>query len=227
MQLAGIDTNKTPSSTTPTGNSELGKTEFLKLMMAQLANQDPTSPQSNEAFIAQLAQFATVELMQSQNQNLEQLIVAQTAGNQTGVAELIGKDVVFRTGELSLSADGSSMPITATLPEDAATMLVSIKDENGKVVRTINQGAQQAGSVDVQWDGLDQLGNPLPVGTYTVDVVATAMDGTVIDGIRVGARGHVDGISFENGGPELILGSLKIPLGAVVEIIEPQNQENP
>ena len=119
------------------------------------------------------------------------------------------------------------MPITATLPEDAATMLVSIKDENGKVVRTINQGAQQAGSVDVQWDGLDQLGNPLPVGTYTVDVVATAMDGTVIDGIRVGARGHVDGISFENGGPELILGSLKIPLGAVVEIIEPQNQENP
>lgn len=227
MQLAGIDTNKTPSSTTPTGNSELGKTEFLKLMMAQLANQDPTSPQSNEAFIAQLAQFATVELMQSQNQNLEQLIVAQTAGNQTGVAALIGKDVVFRTGELSLSADGSSMPITATLPEDAATMLVSIKDENGKVVRTINQGAQQAGSVDVQWDGLDQLGNPLPVGTYTVDVVATAMDGTVIDGIRVGARGHVDGISFENGGPELILGSLKIPLGAVVEIIEPQNQENP
>ena len=100
MQLAGIDTNKTPSSTTPTGNSELGKTEFLKLMMAQLANQDPTSPQSNEAFIAQLAQFATVELMQSQNQNLEQLIVAQTAGNQTGVAALIGKDVVFRTGEL-------------------------------------------------------------------------------------------------------------------------------
>jgi flagellar basal-body rod modification protein FlgD len=221
MRIASVDTTNTPTTATPTGNSQLGKDEFVKLMMAQLAHQDPSSPQSNEAFIAQLAQFATVELMQQSNANLESLIIAQAAGNQTGVAQLVGKEVLFRTNEIALTADGTSLPIAAHLPEDAANVVVTVKDESGRVVRSMQLGAQDAGSFDVAFDGRDDQGNQLPAGTYTFEVSATSLDGSVVDGIVCGARGHVDGVSFANGAPELILGSLKIALNDVVEISEP------
>ena len=232
MEIGSVDPNQAPSTSTPTGSSRLGKDEFLKLMMAQLGHQDPTAPQSNEAFIAQLAQFATVELMQTQNSNLEQLLVAQAAGNQTAVAQLVGKDVMFRTGELSLAADGTSPPLSVTLPKEAGNVVVNIKDDSGKVVRTLQLGAHAAGSFDVSWDGRDDQGNPLPAGSYSFEVSATATDGTVMDGIVSGARGHVDGVSFANGAPVLLVGSLQIALGDVVEVSEPdatpsQGQENP
>lgn len=231
MQIAATDPSQAPSSNTPTGSSRLGKDEFVKLMMAQLAHQDPTAPQSNEAFIAQLAQFATVELMQSQNENLESLILAQTAGNQTAMSNLVGKEVMFRTGELDLAADGTTTPIAATLPADAANVVVTIKDESGRVVRSLELGAHHAGNLDVTWDGLDEQGNPLPAGKYAFEVSATTMDGAVMEGIVRGARGHVDGVSFASGAPVLILGSLQIALGDVVEIAEPSPsgtaQENP
>jgi len=231
MQISAADPSLAPSSTTPTGSAKLGKDEFVKLMMAQLAHQDPTSPQSNEAFIAQLAQFATVELMQSQNENLESLILAQTAGNQTAMANLVGKEVMFRTGELDLAADGTTTPIAATLPADAANVVVTIKDESGRVVRSLELGAHGAGNLDVIWDGLDEQGNLLSAGKYDFEVSATTMDGSVMEGIVSGARGHVDGVSFASGAPVLILGALQIALGDVVEIAEPSAsgaaQENP
>lgn len=232
MQIASPDPTQAPSTTTPTGSSRLGKDEFVKLMMAQLGHQDPTAPQSNEAFIAQLAQFATVELMQTQNANLEALLVAQAAGNQTAVANLVGKEVTFRTDELTLGADGTSSPVAVTLPKDAGNVVVNIKDESGRVVRTLQLGAHSAGDLEVAWDGRDDQGNPLPAGSYSFEVSATATDGSVMAGIVSGARGHVDGVSFSGGAPVLLVGDLQIALGDVVEINEPapadpQGQETP
>jgi flagellar basal-body rod modification protein FlgD len=230
MQLSSVDPNTTPSTSTATGNSRLGKDEFVKLMMAQLSHQDPTAPQSNEAFVAQLAQFASVELAQTTNANLEALIVAQAASNQTGVAQLVGKDVVFRTDQIAVGDDGAITEMNATLPKEAGNVVVSIKDASGNVVRTMQMGAQHAGKLDIPWDGCDDAGLELPPGNYTFSVSATGTDGAVMDDIVVGVRGHVDGVSFANGAPELIIGSLKIPLGDVVEIAEasePSEQENP
>lgn len=220
MQIAGIDPNRSVSSSDATGDSRLGKDQFLKLMMAQLANQDPTSPQSNEAFIAQLAQFASVEQMQTVNGNLEALLVAQAAGNQLGAAQLVGSDVFYRTDKVSLDGSGAVTPMEIELPASASEVVVTIKDESGKVVDTVTLGPQDAGKVPFTWDGVDANGDPLPPGTYQVEVSATTPEGGVMDGISLSALGHVDAISFANGAPELILGTLKIPLGDVVEVRE-------
>jgi flagellar basal-body rod modification protein FlgD len=193
--------------------------------LAQLANQDPTAPQASEAMVAQMAQFANLELMQNANGNLEALLVAEAAGNQTAVAELVGKDVVYRTDKVQLGPTGPGSTLEIKLPREASEVIVTIKDEDGNVVDSANLGANEAGSVDFNWDGTDAAGNRLPSGTYTIEVSATNATGDPIEGIQTGARSHIDGISFANGFPELILGSLKIGLGDVVEVTEPRTSD--
>src|SRR5918911_1658535 len=87
------------SSATPTSKTELGKDDFLKLLTAQLANQDPLQPVDNQAFIAQLAQFSSVEQLQGVSSRLDTLLLATASANQMNTASLVGKDVSF-------SADG-------------------------------------------------------------------------------------------------------------------------
>ncbi len=79
-QINGIGAIGTSASSDAVqGSNKLGKDEFLKLLVAQLANQDPTSPTDNQAFIAQLAQFSTVEQQSTMNDHLEALLVGESA----------------------------------------------------------------------------------------------------------------------------------------------------
>ena len=60
-----------------TGNSQLGKDEFLKILMAQLQNQDPTNPMKDNEFIAQMAQFSSLEQMTNMTQAFEKFASGQ------------------------------------------------------------------------------------------------------------------------------------------------------
>ncbi|MBI3974217.1 MAG: hypothetical protein HY332_23310 [Chloroflexi bacterium] len=75
---------------TPNG---LGKEDFLKLLLAQLSNQDPLRPMEDREFIAQLAQFNTLEQMQQANRNLVALIASQTLAQASA---LLGKQIEAR-----------------------------------------------------------------------------------------------------------------------------------
>src|SRR3954453_6938826 len=88
-----------PNPTAPktAGSSALGKDEFVKLLLTQLAHQDPTSPMDSQAFVAQLAQFAQVELASNANSDLERMLIGQAAAQQTSVVGLVGKDVVWKS----------------------------------------------------------------------------------------------------------------------------------
>src|SRR5450432_3182658 len=92
-------------TTTPTDKSTLGKDDFLKLLMAQMSNQDPSNPTDSSTFVAQLAQFANVEQLQSVNQSLDTLLVAQSSSNQTQAIGLIGKNVSYKSS--SVTFDGT------------------------------------------------------------------------------------------------------------------------
>ncbi|MCC7104531.1 MAG: flagellar hook assembly protein FlgD [Chloroflexi bacterium] len=81
-------------------SSQLGKQDFLKLLVAQLRNQDPMKPMEDKEFIAQLAQFSSLEALQSVDQRLQALSSAQSLEQ---AAALIGKQV------LANLADGSQL----------------------------------------------------------------------------------------------------------------------
>lgn len=201
------------------GSSQLGKDEFLRLMMAQLQAQDPTAPQSSEAFVAQLAQFSSVEQLTGLNSMMESLLVAQAANNQTQIAGLVGKDVVYTTDAITLGVDGAT-PVRVTPEANAADVVVTIKDESGTVVRTVHLGAADGSGLDYTWDGLDDQGRPMPEGEYSISATATDTQGNPVD-VSVGASGHIDAVSFDGGVPMLVIGGLKIPVGDVVQIAEP------
>lgn len=200
----------------PTDKSQLGKDAFMKLLVAQLGNQDPTAPMDSNAFVAQLAQFSSVELLQGMGSRLDQLLVATAANNQATVMQFVGKDVEFQSDELSLT-EGIPASFHADFPGAAEQVTVTITDENGKTVRTMQMDPVEAGDQTFVWDGLDDDGNPCPSGTYGVKVSAKDPDGNAMD-VTVRQRGRVDGVSYENGYPELLVGSLRITLADVVEI---------
>ncbi len=207
-----------PSTQDAQGNPELDKQAFLKLMMTQMANQDPTAPQDSQEMAAQLAQFSTLEVMQATNDRLDALLLGQAVGNQTSMANLIGKDIKINTSEMD-HQEGDVENINLTLQGPAEEVTVTIKNENGVVVRTLQLGEQPGGSFDMEWDGLDDNGNPAPEGVYSFDVGAIDGDDNKIES-QANIVAHVDGMSFENGYPELLCGDIRVPLENVLEIHE-------
>ncbi|QGQ46853.1 flagellar hook assembly protein FlgD [Metabacillus sediminilitoris] len=91
-------TNK--PTTTSTGNSSLGKDEFLKILMTQLQNQDPLNPMQDKEFIAQMAQFSTLEQTTNMASMLEKFLNIQS-DSLLKYSELIGKQVDWKNDEES------------------------------------------------------------------------------------------------------------------------------
>lgn len=200
----------------PKDGSELGKDAFMKLLVAQLGNQDPTSPMESSAFVAQLAQFSSVELLQSMGGRLDQLLVATAAGNQSNVVQFVGKDVQFLSDSVTLE-EGGPASFQARFPRDAGDVTVTITDENGKTVRTLQLDPMSKGDQTIEWDGLDDKGNPCGPGSYKVKVTAKDHNGNAME-VTQSQRGRVDGVTYVNGYPELLVGSRRISLADVVEI---------
>jgi flagellar basal-body rod modification protein FlgD len=197
----------------------LGKDEFLRLLTTQLQHQDPLSPMDSQAFVAQLAQFASVEQLDGLGTKLDTMLVGQASANQLGTASLVGKDVVFKTDRVSLAA-GSPAGFEVTLPGAATDTTAIIADQNGRVVRTLPLGARSSGTFSVSWDGLDDAGHPLPAGDYVVTVSATAKDGTKVDAVAA-VRGTISGITFEDQVPELLVQGRRVRMSDVLQIASP------
>ena len=83
-QAAAADSKTTTTGGNATSTSEIvSKDEFLKLLVAQLQNQDPLSPLQGDAFVAQLATFSSLEQLVSINSNIGKLVGALTPPSST------------------------------------------------------------------------------------------------------------------------------------------------
>lgn len=109
-------TNTTNSSATSTSSSaSLGENDFMTLLIAQLKNQDPSNPQDSSAFVAELAQFSSLQQETQVNQNLQQatadsmigLDVTDNTGN-TGVVTSVSNGGANSTTGLQLNITNSS-----------------------------------------------------------------------------------------------------------------------
>ncbi|AKU93022.1 flagellar hook assembly protein FlgD [Vulgatibacter incomptus] len=216
MYASGIPISQPAAASADRADSSLGKDDFVKLLMAQLGNQDPTSPMDSQAFVAQLAQFANLEQLQGIGSRLDSLLIAQTSSNQTATASLVGRELVYRTDSVHL--DGvSGANVMAELSAPASTVTVTVTDSTGKTVRTIRLGAAEKGSFTYGWDGLDDSGVPLPAGDYKVRIAAADEKGKSVS-VEQRGRAIASGVSFANGYPELIVAGRRIKLSDVVEI---------
>jgi len=190
---------------------------FLQLLTAQLQNQDPLSPMESNEFVSQLVQFSEVEQAISTNQSLETLIDLQTTNQATAALNYIGS-VVEATGAFG-SLDKGKAEFSYTLDEGAQSTLLVVQDEIGNVVYSTT-GDNRTGKHNFVWDGTDANGNQLPDGTYQLSAEARDPEGALTS-LATTAYGRVTGVESSAVGTLLTFGNVKIPVGSVLTIREP------
>jgi flagellar basal-body rod modification protein FlgD len=158
-------------------NNAMDQKAFLTLFTTQLKNQNPLDPMKNENFVAQLAQFSQLEATTNMATTLKDYVNSASGERILGSASLIGKKVAVPGASAVLSA-GQKVNASIQLDEGAEGMTVEVLDSKGSVVRTAIYGAQSAGSVALTWDGLDNNGQALPDGNYTLRAKAVVQGKT-------------------------------------------------
>jgi len=183
-------------------NKELGKNEFLNLLVAQLNNQDPLAPQENGAFIAQLAQFSTVEGVEKLNTSMSSLLSGYQSSQALQASSLVGRKVIVPTDKAVVDTS-ETFKASLTLPASSDNVYVNVYDSAGTVVNRINLDQQAAGNVSFMWDGKNASGNLMPPGPYRFE--AQAAYGKETKGLSTMLPANVDSVTLGQNGGELML----------------------
>lgn len=179
------------------GTSELGKNEFMELMIAQLKNQNPLEPQDNGEFISQLAQFSSLEEMQGVSRSVDELGSQFRSTQALQASAMVGR-TVLAPSQIGILGNEGEITGTIQVPASTGGLRVSIESQNGERVRQIDLGASQAGVASFQWDGTDGNGNALPPGPYRIVAEGSYPGGTEQLSTMVSA--NVDSVSLGQGG---------------------------
>jgi flagellar basal-body rod modification protein FlgD len=199
-------------------SSALGKDAFLKLLVAQISHQDPLKPMDDTAFVAQLAQFSSLEQMMGVNTRLDSLASQQSGTTNASLASMVGKSITLDGSTLALDGTQASAPVTFTLGGDAKSVDISIADPSGKTVRTMHVDSTKAGLVNAQWDGKSDAGARQPAGTYSISVLAKNQTGTAIN-VQQETSGTLQAIDLADGKATLVLDNgVSAPSSALLRI---------
>lgn len=155
------------------------KDEFLRLLVAQMQHQDPLDPQEGSEFVAQLATFANIEIGVETNQRLAALEAGQVSSSRANLMGLVGKTMTVDASQIQLTGSGPLPDFNVDLPEAATTVDIIVYDDLGNEVDRIEAGPQNKGEASIPWDGMGSNGQPLPEGSYSIEVQATNGDGVV------------------------------------------------
>ena len=203
-----------PASTAKTPT--LGQADFLKLMTAQMANQDPFNPVDNTQMVAQMAQFSSLAGISEMSTTLKAISDKLGATSASDAMAYLGKTVLTE-GATAYGRTSGGLAGAVELDGAASNVGISISNADGEVLHTQSLGAQAKGTVNYQWDGKLADGGDAGSGPFTVSVLAQA------NGKAVAARNlvwaPVESVSTAGGQPVLSVSGLgQIPVTAVRQI---------
>jgi flagellar basal-body rod modification protein FlgD len=145
-------------------NDRLGQTEFLRLMITQLENQDPFKPMESGEFLGQLAQFGTVSGIEDLQQSFRQFSQTIYSGQTLQAASLVDRNVMV-PGDMVLTDPARGVNGGAQVSA-SGEVTISVYNQAGQLVRRIPMGMQEAGLREFHWDGRDDSGALMPPGIY-------------------------------------------------------------
>jgi flagellar basal-body rod modification protein FlgD len=220
--ISPIATDSNGNQKTAESMQTLGKDDFLQLLVTKMQYQDPLNPMDDEDFIAQLAQFSSLEQMNNIATGLDeanQLSFLQMQSlNNTMAAGMIGKDIKAEYDGVYVDK-GNSSTISFTLDQAAKNVEFTIRDTDGTVVAVLNEEDLVSGANAITWDGKDRSGNQVADGYYTVQATATAASGATFTP-SLALAGRVESVVYRDGIAFLKVQGIEIPISDVIAVGE-------
>lgn len=215
----GSTSQAAPNPPPPNPKGDMSSQDtFMKLLVAELKNQDPMDPMQSRDMVAQLATLSSVQKLGAIDEKLAELQKDSVAGSSLQSANLIGKTVTARTNRLTLNSFTTSVG-GYRLQGDAKDVQVSIVDSAGQPVRTLTLNNQSAGDKTFEWDGRDVTGRRVPNGRYLFQVAASDAQGApVLTTSEV--SGPVTEVTYTNGAPEVVVGNVHVGIDDVSSVAQ-------
>ncbi|HDS1815861.1 flagellar hook assembly protein FlgD [Pseudomonas putida] len=203
LAASGVGTaaKKAADTASKTGNDSLGKDAFLQLLVTQMQHQNPLDPQDNGEFVAQLAQFSSLEGITSLNDSVSAITSSLGSSQALQASSLVGRSVVVQNNKAVVDTT-ESFNAQFVVPQAISEAKITIKDKDGNTVKTIELGEQKAGYADFIWDGTNASGEKVDPGTYTF-TASTTVDGKSVQ-MSTLLPAKVTSVSFSAAG-EMVL----------------------
>lgn len=195
--ILGQAENEFQSAVKKSGNADLGKDAFLQLLVTQLKHQDPLNPMDDKEFVAQLAQFTSLEQLMGINTGVTSMNEAFKQQQMMNAVSYIGKDVLASGDQISKIKDGVSK-LYFSIDEPITQGVINIFNASNELVRSEFISAKQAGDYEYVWDGKDYQGNAMADGLYKVAMAAENDKGKAVL-VSTEVSGHVIGVETING----------------------------
>jgi flagellar basal-body rod modification protein FlgD len=217
LSTLGIKRSSTSATPASSASTTLGQADFLKLMTAQMKNQDPFDPVDNTQMVAQMAQFSSLAGISEMGATLKGIADKLGATSVADASSYIGK-TVLTAGDTAYGRSAGGIAGAVELGGAASDVLVTIESESGQVLRQLSLGAQPKGTATYDWDGRTAGGEDVGAGPFTVTVTAQN------NGAAVAATGlvwaPVQSVSVPaSGAPTLNVAGLgAVPVTAVRQI---------
>jgi flagellar basal-body rod modification protein FlgD len=221
--ISPIPTDASGAERTTGSMQSLGKDDFLNLLVTKMKYQDPLEPMKDEDFIAQLAQFSSLEQMANISDGIDKSnqwsYLQMQSLNNVMASGFIGKEVKAEYSDLYI--DGNNKPVISyTTDQYASEIEFTISDAGGHVVATITEEDVNPGTGSIEWDGKDQRGNRVDEGYYTVE--ATAVNSSNVEfAPSLSLVGLVTNVVYRDGAAYLTVNGTEVALGDVTSVGEP------
>ncbi len=207
------------SSEVNASTSGLGQDDFLSLMIAQVRHQDPFEPMQNGEFIAQMAQFATVDGINNMQTSMADFGKALNSNQVLAAADLVGRNVLAASSTMQLNDQGSVSGVIAEKP-GATSILLDIFDSTGVLVARRALNPASTGNTPFVWDGLNDTGQRMAAGDYRVSAQVMVAGESIAAETRMVQR--INSVTFGAGFGDLSLNledGSRVAFSAVQEIL--------
>ena len=176
----GASSTASSASTSSSSTGTLGQADFLKLMTAQMQNQDPFNPTDNTQMIAQMAQFSQLSGISEMNTTLQTIAAKLTGTSTSDAMSYVGK-TVLTAGNTAYGSTSGGLNGAIELGDKASAVNVTISDPStGATLKTIKLGAQDKGTVDYSWDGTTDSGEAAGSGPFKISAIASSSSGQTV-----------------------------------------------
>ncbi|MCK5165189.1 MAG: flagellar hook capping protein [Desulfobacula sp.] len=197
----------------------LGRDSFLTMLVAQLQHQDPLNPMDGSDFSAQLAQFSQLEQLINLNDSMDSLGKSLSQNSEGDVVGYIGKQV---TGDVDImNVDKGTVSGGFYNLAQPADIMITVADADGKTIKILYEGQQNAGSHIISWDGTDNSGNAVADGSYKYTVMANA--GYGYTQVPSSVTGKVEGVAYNDGKPYLVVQGVLLDPKSLTAVVDAED----